>query len=85
MSEIKINKFIEQIPKPHPLLGDLKIHGTVWGARKPLKKCKDSQEVINNNNLAIVNNKSIPTSTQSDPYLAIDLTLCDPVSYMRYG
>ena len=51
-----------------------------------MKKGKDLEKVIQNNNLCILNNKS---HTYLNPltgaYSAIDLTLCDHVSYMDYG
>ena len=84
--DTKINKLIEQIPKPHLLLGDLNSHSTVWGCQKTNKKGKDLEKVILTNNLCILNNKS---DTYLNPftgfYSAIDLSLCDPINYMGYG
>ena len=81
-----MNKLLQQILKPYLLLGDLDSHSTVWGSQKINKKAKDLEKVIQNNNLCIVNNKS---HTYLNPftgsYSAIDLTLCNPVSYMDYG
>ena len=34
----KLHKLIEQIPKPHILLGDLNSHSTIWGCLKTNKK-----------------------------------------------
>ena len=43
-----MNKLIEQIPKPHLLLGDLNSHSTVWGYQKTNK---DLEKVISTNDL----------------------------------
>ena len=48
------------------------------GGKKTEKNGKDLEKVIQNN-LCILNNKS---HTYLMPYSAIDLTLCNPVSYM---
>ena len=79
------NKLIEQIPKPYLLLGDLNNHSTVWGCQKTNKKGKDVKKVINTNNLCILNNKSNTClNPPTGSYSAIDLSLCDLVSYMDY-
>ena len=85
ITDTKINKLIEQIPKPHLVLGDPNSHSTVWGCQKTNKKGKNLEKVINTNNLCILNNKS---NTYLNPftgsYSAIDLTLRDPLSDMDY-
>ena len=85
INESKLNKVIEQIPKPHILLGDFNSHNTVWGCLQTHKKGKDLENIINSNNLCILNNNS-PTYLNSftGSYPAIDLTLSDPSSYMDY-
>ena len=85
INESKLNKLIEQIPKPHILLGDFNSHNTVWGCLQNNKKGKDLENIINSNNLCTLNNKS-PTYLHSltGSYSAIDLTLTDPSSYMDY-
>ena len=76
---------MEQISKPHLLLGDLNSHTTVWGYQKTNKKGKDLEKVINTNNPYILNNKSNTyLNSFTGSYSAIDLTLCDPTSYMDY-
>ena len=86
ISDTKINKLIEQIPKPHLLLGDLNNYNTIWKHHKNNKKGKDLKKVININNFCILNNKF---NTYLNPfigsYTAIDQSLCDPESYMDYG
>ena len=81
----KLNKLIEQIPKPHILLGDLNSHNTKWGCLKTKKKGTDLERVINVNNFCILNNKS-PTylNPSTSSYSAINITLSDPSSYMDY-
>ena len=85
INESKLNKLIEQIPKPHILLGDFNSHNTVWGCLQTNKKGKDLENIINSNNLCTLNNKS-PTYLNSfiSSYSAIHLTLTDPSSYMDY-
>ena len=74
ISDIKMNKLLQPIPKPYLLLGDLNSHSTVWGYQKT------------NKNLCIFNDKS---HTYLNPfpvsYSAINLALCNPISYMTYG
>ena len=36
----KLDKLIEQIPKPHILLGDFNSHNTVWGCQKTTKRAQ---------------------------------------------
>ena len=53
---------------------------------KSQQKRKDLEKVISTNNFCILNNKFnsyLNPFTGSDS--AIDLSLCDPVSYMEYG
>ena len=73
-----LDKLIEQIPKSHILLGDLKKKkSTLYGAcLKTNKKGTDLKKVINSNNLCILNNKS-PTylNPSKGSYLAIDITI----------
>ena len=85
INESKLNKLIEQIPKPNILLGDFNSPNTVWGCLQTNKKGKDLENLINSNNLCTLNNKS-PTYLNSftGSYSAIDLTLTDPSSYMDY-
>ena len=77
MSETNINKLIKHILKPHLMLGDLECH-------KTNRKGKNLEKVINN--LCILNNIA---NNYLNPfigsYLAIDLSLCNPVSYIDYG
>ena len=81
----RLNKLIEQIPKPHILLGDLNSHNTMWGYLKTNKKGTNLEKVINSNNLCILNNKS-PNYLHSSAasYSAFDITLSNPSSYMDY-
>ena len=85
INDQKLDKLIEQIPKPYILLGDLNSHDTIWGYLKTNKKGSDLEKVIKSNNLCILNNK---TPTYLNPstgcYSAIDITLSDPSSYMDY-
>ena len=76
---------MEQIPKPHILLGDLNGHNTIWGCLKTNKEAADLENVIKSNNLCTLNNKS-PTylNPSSSYYSIIDITLSDPSSYMDY-
>ena len=76
-----------QIPKPYLLLGDLNSCSTVWGCKKKKNdKGKDLEKVLQNNNLCILNNKSHTFfNSFTGSYSAINMTLCDPVSYMDYG
>ena len=41
ISDTKINKLIEQIPKTYLLMGNLNSHSTVWRYQKTNKKGKD--------------------------------------------
>ena len=85
ISDTKINKLIEQIPKPHLFLLDLNSHSTVWGYQKKKKEGKDLEKVISTNNFCILNNKSnIYLNPFTGSYLAIDVSLCNHVSYMDY-
>ena len=56
------------------------------GVSEKQQKSKDFENIININNLCILNNKS---NTYLNPFTgsnsAIDLSLCDPMSYMDYG
>ena len=84
INDKKLDKLIEQIPKPHILLGELNSHNTIRGCLKT-KKGTDLEKVINSNNLCIVNNKSpIYLNLSTGFYSAIDTTLSDPSSYMDY-
>ena len=85
INETTLTKLIDQIPKPHLLLGDLNSHNTIWGCLKTNKKGRDLEKVINSNNLCILNNKS-PTylNPSTGSYSAIDVSLSDPSSYMDY-
>ena len=58
-----------------------------WGEEKKTnKKGKDLEKVINTNNLCIINNKfNIYLNPFTGSYSAIDLSLCNPLSYMQYG
>ena len=38
INDKKMNKLIEEIPRPHILLGDLNSHNTIWGCLKTNKK-----------------------------------------------
>ena len=51
INDKKLNKLIEQFPKPHILLGDLNSHNIIWGCLKTNKKGTDPEKVINSNNL----------------------------------
>ena len=85
ISDIKMNELLQQMPKPYLVLGDLNSHSTVWGCQKTDKKGKDFEKVMQNNNLCILNNKSHSyLNSFTGSYSAIDLTLCDPISYMDY-
>ena len=85
INDKKLHKLIEQIPKPHILLGDLNSHDTIWGCLKIYKKGTDLEKVINSNNLCILNNKSLTYLNPSTGfYSAIDITLSDPSCYMDY-
>ena len=53
INDKKLDKLIEQIPKPHILLGDLKSHSTIWWYLKTNKKGTDLEKVINSNNLSL--------------------------------
>ena len=75
-----MNKLL-QIPKPDLWLGDLNSHSSVWGYQKTNKKGKNLEKIIQNNNLCILNK----SHTYLNPFPAIDLTLCDPKSYIDYG
>ena len=82
----KLDKLIEQIPKPHILVGDLNSHNTILGGGLEInKKRTDLEKVINSNNLCILNNKS-PTylNPSTSSYSDIDITLSDLSSYMDY-
>ena len=84
LTKKKLDKLIEQIPKPKPhlLLGELYSHNTIWGFLKANKKSTDLEKVMNSSNLCILNYKSstyLNTSTGSDS--AINITLSDPSSY----
>ena len=57
LSDTKINKLTEQIPKPHLLLGDLNSHSMGVSKKKTIKKAKILKKVISSNNLCILNNK----------------------------
>ena len=85
INDKNLDKLIEQIPKPHILLGDLNSYNTIWGCLKTNKKGTDLEKVINSNNLCILNNKSpnyLNPSTSS--YSAINIILSDPSNYMDY-
>ena len=81
----KLDKLIEQIPKPHILLGDFNSHNTIWGCQKTNKKGSDLEKFINDNNFCILNNK-IPTylNPSTGSHSTIDITLSDPSSYLDY-
>ena len=80
---IKMNELLQQIPKPNLMLGDLNSYSTVWRCQKTDKKGKDKEKVIQNNNLCILDNKSLTyLNSFTGSYSVIDLTLCDPINYM---
>ena len=55
INDKNLDKLIEQISKPHILLGDLNSHNTLWGCLRTNKKGTDLEKVINSNNLCILN------------------------------
>ena len=81
INEIKLNKLIEQIPKPTHYKVTITVTTLYGVARKPIKKAK----IFNNNNLCLLDNKS---QAYLNPFTgsnsAIDITLCDPSSYWDY-
>ena len=86
VSDIKMNKLLQQIPKPYLLLGDLNSHSTIQECQKNDKKGKDLEKVMQNNNLCILNDKSYTYfNSFTGSYSVIDLILYNPVSYMDYG
>ena len=81
-----MNKLLQQIPKPYLLLNDLNCHSTVSGCQKTNLKSKDLEKVIQNDNLCLLTDKSHTyLNLFTGSYSAIDLSLCDPVSYMDNG
>ena len=43
INDKKLEKLIEEIPKPHILLGDFNSHNTIWGCLKTNKKGEGNQ------------------------------------------
>lgn len=72
-----IEQIINQLPKPHIILGDFNRHNTLWGSYKVDKRGKTIEEILLNHDIVLLNDSSpthfnSPNATNS----AIDLTLC---------
>ena len=84
ISDTKINKLIEQMPKTHLLLGDLNSHSTVWGSENQ-EKSRGLKKVVNTNNLCILNKSNTYLNPFTGSYSAIFLSVCAPIIYRDYG
>ena len=83
INETELKNLIKQLTKPFILLGDFNSHNTLWGSQQT--KGSKIEQLINNQNLCLLNQKE-PTHinpTNASPS-SIDLTLCDPSSFMEH-
>ena len=81
INETKLKNLIKQLTKPFTLLGDFNSHNKQQTDTKGSK----IEQLINDQNLCLLNQKE-PTHinpTNGSPS-SIDLTLCDPSSFMEY-
>lgn len=73
----KLQKLINEIPKPFILMGDFNAHHTEWGSYKIDRWGDKLLEFIRENNLIILNNGSYTKYTKNyESKSAIDLTIC---------
>ena len=82
INKTELKNLIKQLTKP---LGDFNNHNTLWGSQPTDIKGSKIEQLINDQNLCLLNQKE-PTHinpTNGSPS-SIDLTLCDPSSFMEY-
>ena len=81
----ELENLIKQLPSPFILLGDFNSHSTLWGSKQTNSKGNKIEQMINNNNLCLLNQKK-PTyiNPANGTTSSIDLTMCDPSSFLDY-
>ena len=85
INEKELENLIEQLPKPFILLGDFNSHNILWGCKQTNPKGNKIEHLINKNNLCLLNRKEQTYINPSNGSTSsIDLTLCDPTSFMDY-
>ena len=86
LKELKLNNFIEQLPRPFVIMGDFNSHNEIWGSKKTDKKGKVIESLLNQHQLYMYNNKS---NTYLHPatgtYSVIDLSICEPSLFLNYN
>lgn len=85
INNTELKNLIKQLPSPFILLGDFNSHSTLWGCKETNTKGIKIEQLINDNNLCLLNQKE-PTyiSPSNGATSAIDLTMCDPSSFLDY-
>lgn len=74
--KVKMQKLIDQIPKPFLIMGDFNAHNKEWGSYKNDRWGDAIKDIIKTNNLKIMNNgSSTKTSIAYACLSAVDLTL----------
>ena len=85
INENELENLTKQLTKPFILLGDFNSHNTIWGCKQTNPKGNKIENLINKNDLCLLNQKE-PTyiNASNGSTSAIDLTLCDPTSFLDY-
>lgn len=85
LNEIDLNNLIDQLPRPFLLLGDFNSHNVIWGSKYSDKKGKNLENIINNNDFCLLNNKfNTYLHPASGTYSVLDLSLCDSSTLMDF-
>ena len=85
MNKTELKNLTEQLTKPFILLGDFNSHSTLWGSQQTDTKGSKIEQLINDQNLCLLNQKEpIHINPTNGSPSSIDLTLCDPSSFMDY-
>lgn len=74
-----MRQLFQQIPQPTIIMGDFNSHSPVWGSRNRDNRGKIWEDLIDEFNLAILNDGTATHfSTAYQSFSAIDLTLASP-------
>lgn len=78
-SSSDIDEIIQQLPTPYIIFGDFNAHSSLWGSVKTDSRGKEIEKLLENDNIALLNDASPTHINISNGNLScIDLTLCPP-------
>ena len=82
----KLDRLIDQLPKPFILMGDFNSHHTLWGCSDINDKGRSIEDFMTGHDLLLLNDKS---STYLHPatgsYSSLDLTICSPEIFPAFN